>query len=147
MTAKEYLSQGYRLEQRIKMLQEEIEELRLLSTTVSSPGFEEHYSASRNTDAPFEKVLYKIMELEKRYGTMLYELLTFKAELLQVIEAVENKDHRMVLHYRYIDNHTWVEIGDLLGWDAKTIRRWHNKALSSVVVPEHPMIIDKFLEN
>ena len=38
MRVKDYLQQGYRLEHRIRLVQAEIEELRELSTSVSSPG-------------------------------------------------------------------------------------------------------------
>ena len=75
MTVKEHLAQGYRLEHRIKLVQAEIKELRELSTSVSSPGFEEHFNSSRNTDAPFERVLIKIMELEQTYADTLSRLL------------------------------------------------------------------------
>lgn len=146
MTVKEYLNQGYRLEHRIKLVQAEIAELREMSTSISSPGFGEHVNSSRNTDAPYERVLIKICGLEEKLAEALEKLLDFKMELTEVIDAVDDKDLRMVLHYRYLCNLTWVQIGDALGWDAKTIRRWHNKALPKVVLPEHPTIIDKNLQ-
>lgn len=142
MTVKEYLGQGYRLEHRIKMHKTEIEEMRELSTSISSPGFEEHYNASKNVDAPFEKVLLKIMELEQMQADMLECLLCFKQELISVINAVPNKDERIVLYYRYVCNKTWVEIGETIGWDERTIRRWHNRAIGHVTLPENPTIID-----
>ena len=43
MTAREYLGQAYRLEQRIRLKKEELENLRTLSVSVGSPGFDEHY--------------------------------------------------------------------------------------------------------
>lgn len=143
MTVKEYLAQGYRLEHRIKLVQAEIEELRELSTSISSPGFEEHFSSSRNTDAPFEKVLLKIMELEQTYADTLSMLLAFKEELSGVINAVPDIDERLVLHYRYICNNSWVTIGEKLGWDERTIRRWHNKALSHITLPENITMIEE----
>lgn len=142
MTVKEYLNQGYRLEHRIKLVQAEIEELRELSTSISSPGFEEHFSASRNTESPFERVLIKICTLQEKQAEALEKLLNFKAELISVINAVGDKDERLVLRYRYLGNKTWVEIGDLIGWDERTIRRIHNKALPHIVLPENPIIID-----
>lgn len=142
MTVKEYLGQGYRLEHRINMHKTEIEEMRELSTSISSPGFEEHYNASKNTDAPFERVLFKIMELEQMQADMLERLLCFKQELISVINAVSNKDERIVLYYRYVCNKTWVEIGTAIGWDERTIRRWHNRAVGHVVLPENPTVID-----
>ena len=63
-----------------------------------------------------------------------------------MIDSLEDKDERLVIHFRYIGNKTWVEIGDKLGWDARTVRRWHNKALAHLVLPETPTIIDKNLQ-
>lgn len=145
MTVKEYLGQGYRLEHRIRMHKAEIEELKELSVSISSPGTEEHYSSTRNTAAPFEKVMLKIMEMESEHAMMLQKLLTFKQELNTVIDTLEDKDEKLVLHYRYISNLNWVQIGDRLGWDARTVRRWHDKAVSHVALPEEPMIVDKKL--
>ncbi len=142
MTAKEYLSQGYRLEQRIKALGREIEELHLLSVSIPSSGFEEHYNASRNTDAPFVKVISKILDMEAKQADLLDRLISFKGELCRVIDSVQDCDEHLVLRYRYLSNMTWVEIGDELGWDERTIRRMHNRALAHVVLPEHPTIVD-----
>jgi hypothetical protein len=44
----------------------------------------------------------------------------------------------MVLKYRYIHNYTWEQIGIELCADARTIRRWHGKALQHASLPEHP---------
>lgn len=142
MTIKEFLRQGYRLEHRIRMHKKEIEELRELSTSIASPGLEERYNASRSREAPFEKVLMKITELEKAQADMLEKLLCFKQELMSVINSVSDKDERIVLHYRYVCNKTWVEIGEAMGWDERTIRRWHDKAVGHIALPENPMVID-----
>ena len=146
MTVKEYLSQAYRLEQRIHLSQLELEQLRELMVSVSAISSGENYNATRNTDAPFEKVLFKVMEMEEKEGIMLDELLAFKKELKTVIDAIENKDERLVMHYRYFCNMKWKQIADTLGWDARTIKRWHNKAIAKIVIPENPTIIDKNLK-
>lgn len=57
MLVKEYLRQAYFLDQRIKADMMECEELRKMAESISSPGFEEHYNASRNTDAPYNHTL------------------------------------------------------------------------------------------
>lgn len=145
MTAKEYLSQGYRLEQRIRLVSEEIENLQDLAGSVSSPGFEEHYNATRNTEAPFVRTIYKIMELEDKQNTLLNKLLAFKHEMCQVINSIDDINERMVLHYRYVGNETWQDIGRKLYVDERTVRRWHSKALSHVVLPAEPMILEKNL--
>lgn len=142
MTVREYLSQGYRLEQDIKLLIREIENLRAMATTISSPGFEKHYNPNHGTEAPFEKVLMEIEEGEQEQAEKLMKLIRFKKEIAGVINAVDDKDQRLVLHYRYICNWNWTQIADELGWDEKTIRRWHDKGIAKVVVPKNATVIE-----
>ena len=141
MTPKAYLNQAYRLEQRIRLHQEELENLRMLAASVGSPGFEEHYNPNRPDDAPFVKTLDRIWEKEKKVNDELCLLLKLKDEIQSVIDQVENMDERLILTYRYLKNYTWMRIGDELSADERTIRRWHSRALSHVKVPKNPTII------
>jgi len=104
MTAKEYLSQAYRLDQRINSDIAELGRLRLMSQNISSPGFEEHYNATRNTDAPFVKQIEKIMETEKTINEEIDRLVNLKAQIRLTIDSAKNTDERMVLRYRYVDH-------------------------------------------
>lgn len=142
MTAKEYLNQAYRLEQRIKLAKMEIEGLQELSCCVSSPGFEEHHNPNRNTDAPFMKTLYKIMEMQEKVNKELNQLLVLKEEISGVIAEISDHDERLVLQYRYLYNWTWARIGEEIYADERTVRRWHNKALAHIVVPDNPTIVN-----
>lgn len=135
MTVKEYLSRAYRLEQKIKVLTQELSELRELSTSISSPGFEEHYNATRNIDAPFVHAIEKIEEREREIADKVVALLEIKKEISDVISKVANVDHRLVLHYRYVENRSWYKIGIEMNVDESTVRRWHNKALAQVKIP------------
>jgi DNA-directed RNA polymerase specialized sigma24 family protein len=141
MTVREYLGQAYRLQQRIRLHQEELGNLRTLAASVGSPGFEEHYNPNRPTDAPFVKTLDKIWEKEKKTNDELCLLLQLRDEIQSVIDQVENMDERLVLTYRYLKGYTWMQIGDELAADERTIRRWHDRALSHAKVPENPTII------
>lgn len=141
MTVREYLGQAYRLQQRIRLHQEELGNLRTLAASVGSPGFEEHYNPNRPTDAPFVKTLDKIWEKEKKTNDELCLLLQLRDEIQSVIDQVENMDERLVLTYRYLKGYTWMRIGDELAADERTIRRWHDRALSHAKVPENPTII------
>ena len=98
-------------------------------------------SASRNTEAPFVRTLEKLWTLEKKIAGELEMLSDLKKQIREVIEAVPDTDERMVLKYRYIHNYTWEQIGMELCADARTIRRWHGKALLHVTLPDDPIII------
>jgi len=141
MTAKEYLSQAYRLDQKINSHIEEVSRLRSMAQGIASPGWGEKVQSSRKTDAPFVGSLEKIIALEHTIDAEIDALVDLKQEIRTVIEAVTNTDWRMVLRYRYIHNCTWEQIGMELNADSRTIRRWHDEALKRVVVPENPIQI------
>lgn len=141
MTAKEYLRQAYRLDQKISSDLEEVASLREMSASVSSPQLTERVQTSKNTDAPFVRALEKIMDLEERINKEIELLMELKKEIRVVITTVEDTDERMVLKYRYVHNYTWEQIGNELHADARTVRRWHGKALQHVIMPEKPITI------
>ena len=141
MTAKEYLKQAYRLDHRINSDIEELGRLREMSISISSPGMGEKVQTNRNNEAPFVKCLERIYNQEEKINTEIDMLVDLKNEIRSVIDTVINTDERMVLRYRYIHNYTWEQIGDELGADSRTVRRWHGKALNHVMLPENPIVI------
>jgi RNA polymerase sigma factor (sigma-70 family) len=136
MTAEQYLSQAYRLDQRIQLEQSELDNLKTLAASVGSPGFDEHNNPNHPTDAPFVKTLERIWEMEQKISTELSQLILLKQEILKVLSKVNDVDERLVLTYRYLKNMSWSEISIELGVSDRTIRRWHERALTHVVVPE-----------
>jgi len=136
MTAKEYLSQAYRLDQKINSHIEEVSRLRAMSQSISSPGWGERVQSSKSTDAPYVRCIEKIITLEQTIDAEIDALVDLKQEIRTVIEAVPNTDYRLLLRYRYIHNCTWEQIGAEMCADSRTVRRWHNEALKKVVVPE-----------
>lgn len=137
MTPKEYLKQAYRLDHRINSDIAELDRLREMSTSISSPSLGEKVQTNRNTDAPFVKCLERIYSLEEKINEEIDLLVNLKEEIRSVIDMVSNTDERMVLRYRYIHNYTWEQIGDVLGADSRTVRRWHGQALGHVTLPEN----------
>lgn len=141
MTAKEYLRQAYRLDHRIDSDITEMECLREMACSIGSPGFEEHYDPNHATEAPFVRALEKVWKMEEKINGEIDLLVSLKAQIRGVIEAVTDPNERMVLRYRYIHNMTWERIGDELHAGETSVRRWHASALSHVILPDDPIII------
>lgn len=141
MTSKEYLRQAYRLDHRINSDIEEMERLRDMAGSVSSPSLEERHNPNRPTEAPFVRCIMRVMELEEKINAEIDRLVDLKEQMRGVIDTVRDKDEQMVLRYRYIHNMTWEQIGDELHADKSTVRRWHGSALQHVIMPEEPMVI------
>lgn len=142
MTPKEYLNQAYRLDKRIKADLEDVENLRALASSVSSPRFDiDRVKTTRNLEAPFVRSLTKIMDLEGKINDELTLLISLKEQMLEIISRLENMDEQMVLRYRYLKNMTWDEIGRDLHAGKSTIKRWHENAIENVVLPEYPICL------
>lgn len=141
MTPKEYLRQAYRLDQKINSDLEEVASLREMAFSISSPQLGERVQTSRSVDAPYVRCLEKMIALEEKINTEIDLFVELKKEIRAVISTVEDTDERMVLKYRYIHNYTWEQIGNELHADARTVRRWHGRALQHVILPENPITI------
>ena len=136
MTAKEYLRQAYRLNELIDSRITELERLRDYSTRLSSCSFEgERVSKSRSTEAPFARIIEKIVDLEKVINRDIDHYMNLKTEMNAAIDRVSNVDERLLLRYRYLNNYSWDDIAQLLNVSGRTVHRIHSSALYDFSVP------------
>ncbi len=139
MTAKEYLKQAYRLDQKINSDIAEATRLREILCSVSSPALGDRVQTSPTHEASFVRSIERIMALEATINREIDLYMNLKEQIRNVISQVQNTDEQMVLKYRYIHNWTWEQIAAKLHVDSRTIRRWHSKARSHVVLPKNPV--------
>ena len=144
MTAKEYLRQAYRLNELIDSRITELERLRDYSTRLTSCSFEgERVSKSRSTEAPFARIIEKIVDLEKVINRDIDRYVDLKTEMNAAIDRVSNVDERLLLRYRYLkrrsrrylNNYSWDDIAQLLNVSGRTVHRIHSSALYNFSVP------------
>ena len=119
MTAKEYLGQAYRIDQRINSKMEQIASLNLLAqkaTTVFSdmPG-----NTTRNIHR-MEDVIIKIVDMESEINADIDSLVDLKKEIAGVIRSVSNLEYQPLLDLRYLCFKTWEQLTrkyqDTTGW-------------------------------
>lgn len=140
MNKKDYLRQAYLLDKRIKADLGEVESLRELAASTSSPRLDiDKVQTSRMNEAPFVKALIKVMDLEAKINAEIMLFISLKEQILEVISKLESVDEQMVLRYRYLKSMTWEEIGKELHASRMTIIRWHGNALDHLVLPENPI--------
>lgn len=135
MTAKEYLSGAFRLNELVNSHLAEIDELRSLSCSISGSIFGERVDHTRSTDPPFVKCITKIFDMEKELGVEIDRLINLKHDISNSIQALKNPDERMLLRYRYINNYSWGKIGILMNVSNRTVHRIHSSALQNFSVP------------
>lgn len=135
MTAHEYLSQVYVLDRKIKYDLRELENLREMSCSISSPNLGERVSGGGSQEAPFVKALERIWEKEDKINEEIKRLEALKEEIIGEINKVVDDDERFILLYRYVQKMKWSDIGLELCLSEKTVRRKNKTALEKFVVP------------
>lgn len=136
MTVKEFLKQAYRLNELINSDLEELQNLRELSRSVSSPVLEEKVSKTKSADPPFEKYVIRIVDLEKQIQQDVERLIKLKSDIREAINQMENVDEKLLLRYRYINFLNWEEICVNLNVSMRTVHRLHSSALQHLKVPK-----------
>jgi DNA-directed RNA polymerase specialized sigma24 family protein len=130
---KEYLSRYHNTKVKIQKLQALVDEYIRLANEIPGIQFDAiRVDGGKNLKAPFEKWILKTLDYELEIKEMERLLPSYKKEVLQAIEQIEDKDYRLILVHRYIDWLSWRQIADRMFFSSATIRRWHDKALLQI---------------
>ncbi|NFL36803.1 DUF1492 domain-containing protein [Clostridium botulinum] len=131
MTAKEYLSQAYRIDQRINSKLEQIVSLRALATKATSTLSDMPPSGTRNIHS-MEDTIAKMVDLENEINVDIDALVNIKQEVVTTIKKVDNQEYQTLLELRYLCFKSWEQIAMELGYDLRWIYRLHQRALAVV---------------
>ena len=131
LTAKEYLSQAYRLDQRINSKLEQVEKLRALTrrTTVSYDG--ERVSRTRNVSS-MEDAIIRLMEAEHTLNREIDRFVDTKREIQQTIDLVADADCRVLLEFRYLCMKPWSDVAGAMEVSKPHAFTLHRRALDMV---------------
>ena len=135
MTAKEYLNQAFRIDQRINSKLEQIESLRALLTKTSGTLSDMPKNPNKGQSRT-EDIIIKIMMIEDETKSDIDKLVTLKKEVSDTINAVDSVECRMLLELRYLCFHTWEDIAAEMNYTVRNVHLLHSKALGMVHVPE-----------
>ena len=134
MTAKEYLGQAYRLDQRINSKIEQVASLNELATkcTSSLTGMPRNpnHATSRMAD-----VVAKIIDLQAEINRDIDTLVDLKREIVSVIKGIENLEYQTLLEKRYLCFLPWEQIAVDMNYGIDNVFKLHKKALAQVGVP------------
>ena len=135
MTAKEYLSQAYRIDQRINSKLEQITSLRELAKKATSTLTDTPRSPNRGNQS-MENVIIKMIDLETEINADIDTLVDLKREIVTVIKGVESPEHQTLLELRYLCFKSWEQIAVDMGYNSKYIFHIHDSALIKVMIPK-----------
>jgi len=131
MTAKDYLSQAYRIDQRINSKLEQVQSLRELATKATATLNDSPVSGSRNVHS-MSDIIDKMIDLEAEINDDIDHLVDLKREIVAAIKRVENPEYQTLLELRYLCFKTWEHIAVALGYSIQHIHRLHDAALKKI---------------
>jgi len=130
MTAKEYLNQACRLDQRINSKLEQVEALRSLTRKVTVSYGGEKVSCSRKVTS-MENTIVRLMEAEEDLNRQIDELVDLKRDIAQLIGTLENTDYQLLLEKRYLSFHSWEKIAEDMHYGSRWVHIVHSRALKA----------------
>ena len=131
MTIKEYLSQAYRIDQRINSKLDQVQSLRELTVKATST-LSDTYSSGNGNKQNMEGVIVKIIDLENEIDEEIDKLVDLKHEIVSLIKQVKNPEYKTLLELRYLCFRTWEQIAVEMRYDLSWIHRLHKKALIEI---------------
>ncbi len=135
MSAKEYLSQAMYIDQRINSKLEQVMTLRETATKATATLSDMPRSDSPNLQS-MENTIVKIVDLENEINRDIDRLVDLKAEVRQLIAALENPEQQLILELRYLCFKQWSAIMEEMGISETSVYRIHGEALKNIFVPE-----------
>ena len=135
MTAKEYLSQAYRLDKRIDSKIEQLKSLNLLATKCTSTLSDMPKSQSIS-NSRLEDTVVKIVDLQEEINRDIDSLVYLKRDIVRTIKSVQNPEYQIILELRYLCFKTWEEIAVQMNCSIDNVFKIRKNALKSVVIPE-----------
>jgi hypothetical protein len=136
MNAKEYLSQAWYLDKRIKTKERQLDWLRGHAAYVSPKISDEPKVSASIRRSPVEEAVVRIMELEAEINTSIAQLMQLKKEIGRTIRDVNNMECETLLEMRYLTFLAWDQVAAQLDYSQDYIYHLHRKALGLVKAPE-----------
>ena len=131
MTAVEFLSQAYLMEQQIRSKKEQLVMLRSMATSFYNPTDQEQVSCTPKTYALEESVI-KIVEAENEIKAQVDRLVQTMMEIRNVIATVQDVKLRLVLEKRYLLFQAWKDIAADMDRSVRWVQQKHVMALEVV---------------
>lgn len=134
MTAKEYLSQSFLLNQQIDSKLEQVRQLNDLAQKCTAAVSGMPRNPNRG-NSQLENTVCKIVDLKNEINSDIDRLVRLKIEIAAAIQALDNPDERIVLEKRYLSFLSWKNIAAEMRYSIRHLYRIHDRGLENIKVP------------
>ena len=136
MSTKDYLSQAYRIDQRINSKLAQVMSLRDLLSKATGTLSGAPKAATPNPHS-MEDTIAKMVDLENEINEDIDALVDLKSEIMRRIKRVENTEYQTILELRYLCFKRWEEIAVEMGYSLRRLYELHDCALEEISKSPH----------
>lgn len=129
MTAKKYLNQAFRLNDKINANQMELDRLQELAVSIPSFDLSKDRVQSGSVSDHIGYTVDKIVALQQVINAEIDRLIDLKAEIRQRLNRISNDDFRLIIQKRYLNFQKWEQIAVDLGVTSQWAHVLHKRAL------------------
>ena len=131
MTAKEYLKRLYNLDVRMKARYAQIATLKDRAAKATGAA-----TALRTSGTPahskLEEAVCAYAGLQDELEADIHRFIQLRHEIRDVIDKVDNPDHKVLLEYRYLCFMSWEKIAVSMNYSWQWVHKLHGRALQSI---------------
>ena len=136
MSTKDYLSQAYRIDQRINSKLAQVMSLRDLLGKATGTLSGAPKAATPNPHS-MEDTIAKMVDLENEINDDIDALVDLKAEIMRRIKHVENTEYQKLLELRYLCFKRWEDIAVDMGYSLRRLYELNDCALEEISKSPH----------
>lgn len=134
MNAREYLSQAFLLDRRIRAKERQLECMRT-HAAYATPELAGMPKAGSRTVSHVEDAAVRMLELEQIIRDQIAELVRLRKEIAGVIQAVNNPECEALLEMRYLSLMSWEQIAETMDVGLRHVYKMHGRALEMIHLP------------
>ena len=131
MNAEGYLSQAYRIDQRINSKLEQVMSLRALLGKATGTLTGAPKAATPNPHS-MEDTICKMVDMENEINADIDTLVDLKTEIMTCIKQVGNPEYQTLLELRYLCFKNWEDISTEMDYSLRRLYELHNLALEQI---------------
>jgi lambda repressor-like predicted transcriptional regulator len=135
MTAKEYLSQAWRVDKMITAKLEQVRTLQELAANASVTLSDMPSSGTRNVHR-MEDIIAKIIDMKNEVQGDIGILVALRQDIVETVKRVDNPEYRMLLELRYLCFKPWDAIAADMQYSKQRVFQLHSAALEKITVPK-----------
>jgi hypothetical protein len=131
MTAKQYLQQSFRLNQKISANLQSLERLRALAASIPPANLSRDRIQAGGASDRVGNAVAKIIGLEAAITAEIGRFAGLKEEIMECLGLMPDNDLRLILQKRYLNFQKWEHIAADLNYTRRHAMRLHGEAIQA----------------